>query len=91
MQVGPCQHLEDFSEENLKSPESNECAECIKTGDRWVHLRTCQECGTTLCCDSSPNQHSRKHFMEQGHRFVISAEPAERWAYCFDHDTLIQY
>ena len=26
----------------------------MKIGADWVHLRTCQQCGVTLCCDSSP-------------------------------------
>ncbi|MEM9856114.1 MAG: UBP-type zinc finger domain-containing protein [Bacteroidota bacterium] len=56
-----------------------------KTGDRWVHLRTCQTCGITLCCDSSPNQHASKHASSHAHPVVISAEPNETWAYCYVH------
>ena len=37
------------------------CDECVKIDARWVHLRTCQECDTTLCCDNSPNRHASKH------------------------------
>ena len=33
----------------------------MKIHARWVHLRTCQECGATLCCDDSPNRHASKH------------------------------
>ena len=29
--------------------------------DRWLHLRTCQECGTARCFDDSPNRHVTVH------------------------------
>ena len=56
-------------------------------GSRWVHLRTCQTCGGTRCCDSSPNRHAgtRPH---AGHPVIASAEEGERWLYCYPHDAL---
>ena len=45
----------------VKLPKRRECEECVKIGGRWVHLRTCQTCGRTLCCDNSPNRHATKH------------------------------
>lgn len=80
-----CEHLESFER---KEPKVYECDECVKTGDRWVHLRTCQSCGTTLCCDSSPNRHASKHAASHSHPVVISAEPNETWAYCYVHQEL---
>src|SRR6184192_1611465 len=59
MSNGSCIHLSAIT--TIKPPISHECAECVKIGAQWVHLRTCQECGRTLCCDSSPNQHASKH------------------------------
>jgi hypothetical protein len=53
MNAGSCAHIEALSE--VKLPEVLECAECVKIGARWVHLRTCQTCNATLCCDDSPN------------------------------------
>lgn len=85
MKFGACDHIRTVE---LKNAKSYECEECIKTGDRWVHLRTCQECGVTLCCDSSPNKHASKHARSHGHPVVKSAEPGENWLYCFEHDTL---
>ena len=35
----------------VKRPKRRECDECVKLGARRVRLRTCQECGTTRCCD----------------------------------------
>ena len=78
-----CDHLENYEH---KAPKAYVCVECVKGGDRWVHLRTCQSCGVTLCCDSSPNQHASKHARAHGHPVVISAEPGEYWAYCYEHE-----
>lgn len=84
-----CAHIEALTE--VKPSAAYECAECIKTGSRWVHLRTCQTCGVTLCCDSSPNQHASHHAREAGHPVIASAEPGERWLYCFVDDAFVQY
>jgi hypothetical protein len=74
-----------------KEPGAHECAECVKSGSRWVHLRTCQSCGATLCCDSSPNRHASRHARETSHPVIASAEPGERWLYCYPHEVLVEY
>jgi hypothetical protein len=84
-----CAHIEAIDE--VKHAARRECAECVKTGDHWVHLRTCQECGVTLCCDSSPNKHASKHARAVHHPVVASAEPGERWLYCFPDDAYAEY
>ena len=71
--------------------ESHVCVECVKTGARWVHLRTCQTCGATHCCDSSPNKHATAHWKASGHPVVASAEPGERWLWCYDHEQAVEY
>jgi len=48
-----CTHIGAIA--TIKQPQRYECDECVKIGSDWVHLRTCQECGRTHCCDSSPN------------------------------------
>ena len=58
----------------------------MKIGSSWVHLRTCQTCGVTLCCDSSPNRHASKHAHATGHPVIASAQPGERWLYCYPDD-----
>lgn len=75
-----CQHLNTTKE--LK-PSKKVCEECIKNNEGWVQLRTCQTCGITLCCDSSPHQHMTKHFLATGHPVVASAQPGERWLWCY--------
>ena len=85
MKFGSCEHIRSVE---IKEPISLECEECVKTGDRWVHLRTCQQCGVTLCCDSSPNKHATAHAKSHQHPVVRSAEPGEGWMYCYDHDVM---
>jgi hypothetical protein len=67
------------------------CEECVKIDSEWVHLRTCQTCGQVLCCDSSPNKHATKHARSSGHPVVASAEPGERWLYCYRDDVFAEY
>ena len=84
-----CAHLQTI--ENVLAPERRECAECVKIGAAWVHLRTCQQCCATLCCDSSPNRHASAHARQVGHPVIASAEPGEQWLYCYPHDLTAAY
>jgi hypothetical protein len=84
MSNGHCAHIDAIT--SVKPAQRRECAECVKTGATWVHLRTCQECGTTLCCDDSANRHARKHAHATGHPVIASAERGERWLYCYPDD-----
>jgi hypothetical protein len=45
----------------------------------------------TLCCDSSPNRHASRHARKDGHAVIASAEPGERWLYCFVDDEFVEY
>jgi hypothetical protein len=89
MADGACAHIEAVTE--IKQPERHECAECVKIKARWLHLRTCQQCGVTLCCDSSPNRHASAHARVAHHPVIASAEPGERWLYCFPDDAFVEY
>ncbi|HVY82708.1 MAG TPA: UBP-type zinc finger domain-containing protein [Steroidobacteraceae bacterium] len=89
MAPAACAHLSAIT--SVKSPAKRECAECVKIGSRWVHLRTCQQCGVTLCCDSSPNRHASKHARADHHPVIASAEPDERWLYCYPDDAFTEY
>lgn len=84
-----CPHIQAITE--IKGPKQRVCEECIKTGSSWVHLRTCQKCGITLCCDSSPNRHATKHAHASGHPVIASAELGERWLYCYPDDITVEY
>ena len=84
-----CAHIDVV--QTVKHPKARACEECVKIGATWVHLRTCQTCGATLCCDSSPNRHASKHARASQHPVVASAEPGERWLYCYPDDTFAEY
>ena len=84
-----CPHLDAIT--SILRPTVLECQECVKIGGTWVHLRTCQQCGGTHCCDQSPNMHARKHAKKSGHPVIASAQPDERWLYCFPDDAFRDY
>ena len=86
---GGCDHLKQIHD--VKHARKRECDECVRMGARWVHLRTCQQCGATLCCDSSPNKHASKHARAVSHPVVASAEPGERWLYCYPDEEYVEY
>jgi uncharacterized UBP type Zn finger protein len=75
-----CEHLRHS---HYAAPETHVCQECIALGDQWVHLRTCLKCGHVGCCDSSKNKHATKHFHTTQHPVIASAQPHERWLWCY--------
>lgn len=84
-----CAHIEVLDQ--VRTPVRRVCEECIKSGTRWVHLRTCQECGMTLCCDDSESQHATKHARATSHPLIASAERGERWLYCYPDELFAEY
>lgn len=64
-------------------PRTDGCEECLRLGTPWVHLRLCLTCGHVGCCDSSPMRHARAHAGLVGHPIVRSAQPGERWRWCY--------
>ncbi len=75
-----CAHLDSIKE---VIPSANGCEDCLKTGDTWVHLRLCLQCGHVGCCSESKNTHANKHFLETGHPIIQSIEPEEDWKWCY--------
>lgn len=84
-----CAHISAVAD--VRQPTQRACAECVKIDARWVHLRICQQCGATLCCDSSPNRHASAHARATSHPVIASAEPGERWLYCYPDDAFAHY
>jgi uncharacterized UBP type Zn finger protein len=82
MSTPPCSHLDSIRVRDLPEPLLG-CEECLKSGDRWLHLRMCLACGKVGCCDASPGRHATAHFRDTGHPLMRSAEPYEDWAWCF--------
>ncbi len=83
-----CKHLAQVRDVTPKTPDG--CEECLQTGDEWVHLRVCLECGHVGCCDDSPNRHATKHFHKVKHPVMRSFEPGEDWGYCYVEDLFIE-
>jgi hypothetical protein len=54
-------------------------------------LRTCQTCGVTLCCDQSAHQHMTKHYHKTQHPVIASAQPGERWLWCYPDELYTEY
>src|SRR6185437_5053573 len=71
--MNTCSHLDQIKDVRPGTPDG--CEECLKTGDQWVHLRLCMECGHVGCCDSSKNRHATKHFHKTKHPIIRSFEP----------------
>jgi len=84
-----CPHISAITD--VKQAKHRVCEECVKIHSSWMHLRTCQQCGVTLCCDNSPNRHASKHARASHHPVIASAEPGERWLYCFPDDAFAEY
>jgi uncharacterized UBP type Zn finger protein len=84
-----CDHLETVQVKDLPGPIDG-CPQCLESGSTWVSLRMCLVCGQVGCCDSSPNQHARKHWQETGHALIRSAQPGENWAWCFEDEVLFE-
>ncbi|HMG43344.1 MAG TPA: UBP-type zinc finger domain-containing protein [Acidimicrobiales bacterium] len=83
-----CTHIDEVVTAH-PSPSSTGCEDCLRAGDRWVHLRLCMTCGHVGCCDSSPNRHATAHFRESGHAIVRSYEPGEDWWWCYADDVIL--
>ncbi|MCL8023815.1 cation:proton antiporter domain-containing protein [Nocardioides bruguierae] len=87
---GGCDHLAEHPAippvRNLEKEGTGEtCPDCLREGTTPVALRRCLSCGYVGCCDSSPGQHSTKHFHETAHPVMQSAEPDEDWRWCYVH------
>jgi hypothetical protein len=76
----PCKHFDQIL---TRHGTTAGCAECLKTGDSWVHLRICLTCGHVGCCDQSKNRHATMHFEATGHAMMRSGERGEYWGWCY--------
>lgn len=83
-----CTHLDRIRDVEPRTPEG--CEECLKSGDRWIHLRLCLTCGHVGCCNSSPNKHATKHFHATQHPIVRSFESNEDWSWCYVDQAILE-
>jgi CPA1 family monovalent cation:H+ antiporter len=78
-----CDHLAASVTEDPVPGTPQGCAECLRLGWHWVHLRLCLACGHVGCCDSSIGKHATAHFHESAHPVIRSFEPGEAWRWCY--------
>ena len=81
-----CGHLELVLD---PAPRARGCEDCLRLGERWVHLRMCLTCGYVGCCDASRRRHATAHFWATQHPIVRSLEPGETWRWCYFDDTAV--
>ncbi len=81
-----CSHLDLFAR---VSPSADGCEECLKTGQRWIHLRICRVCGHVGCCDQSPGRHASGHFQATGHPVMEAYYEPEGWGWCYVDEVMI--
>ncbi len=86
--AGKCKHLSVVRD---VTPSAQGCEDCLKTGDSWVHLRMCLNCGHVGCCDSSKNKHATKHFRATSHPVMKSFQPGEQWGWCYVDEIYLQF
>ncbi|MGB3777900.1 MAG: UBP-type zinc finger domain-containing protein [Tunicatimonas sp.] len=87
----PNQACSHFNPTEVRTSGRYVCQACVAMGDTWVHLRVCQTCGGVHCCDSSKNKHATQHFQQTSHPVVVSAEPDEYWAWCYEDEQFMKY
>lgn len=78
-----CTHLDTIQVTELPAAVDG-CADCLREGGVWMHLRICLQCGHVGCCDDSPGRHASRHAADTGHPIIRSLEPGEDWSWCFD-------
>ncbi len=81
-----CSHLDQI---RPVYPSASGCEECLRDGDKWLHLRLCLSCGHVGCCDSSENKHATAHFHKTDHAVMRSIEVFDDWAWCFEDEEYI--
>jgi uncharacterized UBP type Zn finger protein len=84
-----CTHLDHVLVTELPAAVDG-CEECLSTGDPWLHLRICLECGHVGCCDDSPNRHATAHAHGTGHPIIRSLQPGEDWSWCYPDELVMR-
>ena len=89
MSADQCTHLDQV---RYLAPEGDVsgCAECLRTGGTWVHLRMCHTCGEIGCCDSSPSKHASQHATAARHPIARSVEAGEHWSWCYADQVMMR-
>jgi uncharacterized UBP type Zn finger protein len=84
-----CTHLDQIEVTELPASVDG-CEDCLRTGEPWLHLRICLECGKVGCCDDSPNRHASAHAHSSSHPIIRSIEPGEDWSWCYVDEVMMR-
>jgi uncharacterized UBP type Zn finger protein len=84
-----CTHLDEIEVTELPASVDG-CEDCLRTGEPWLHLRICLECGKVGCCDDSPNRHASAHAHSSSHPIIRSIEPGEDWSWCYVDEVMMR-
>ena len=74
----------------VKRPRPREQSAPVLRGSIFV-TQFKREGSTAGGCDNSLNRHATRHAQRTGHPVIASAEPEERWLYCYPDQELAQY
>ena len=81
-----CTHTDQIKK---VKPHTKGCEDCMKTGDTWVHLRMCLECGHVGCWTRRRTAMPAHISPETSHPIIQSAERGEKWRWCYIDETYI--
>jgi hypothetical protein len=82
-----CAHLGEAADVTPSTTKG--CADCLREGTRWVHLRECLVCGHVGCCDNSPRRHATAHWHATKHPLIRSFQPDETWGWCYSDELFL--
>jgi CPA2 family monovalent cation:H+ antiporter-2 len=83
---GACTHVAGIRRVH---PSARGCEECLRLGERWVHLRICLTCGHVGCCDTSQHKHATAHYHTTSHPVMRSLEPGDQWGWCYVDEVML--
>ena len=89
MPAGACEHI-NAVDNRPAARSAHECEECVTMGAPGCTCGPARNAARTRCCDNSPNRHATGHARRSGHPVIASAEPGERWLYCYPDDAFAE-
>src|SRR5262249_41012239 len=71
------------------TPRTTGCEECLRLGERWVHLRVCLSCRHVGCGDSSRHRPAAALLWRTARPVGRSLERGETWRWCYEAETAV--
>ena len=83
-----CVHIGAIA--TVKHPKRRECQECIRIGGAWFISVPVRNAVARIVAMTRPTV-TRQSAGATGHAVIASAEPGERWFYCYPDDAFAEY